>query len=401
MDRRQFLVASAAAAAAAAAAAGLADASIARSAGPAADAGPAAPAFGGAGARAAPATKPSQQLEEVEWHDVRDWGVEGRGFDDTQNYFDRLPARAKGVVRDAVWKFSRDTSGMAAFFEADATEFFVRYMLLDDELAMAHMPASGVSGVDLYGMTDGGWRWLATHLPKSQSIIARLVDRVEPGRRAYHLNLPLYNGVTSLEIGVPKDATFVPVAPREDKPILFYGTSITQGGCASRPGMSFTNILRRRLNRPVLNFGFSGNGKTELEVARFLVELDPAVFVLDTSANTMFDQLGPRTEAVVRLIRERHPATPVLLLDERRRDGFSLSPALAERHLAQARSLRRAYDNLVAAGVKNLHFRGGDDLTGSDEEGTVDGSHPTDLGMMRYADALEPVLRQLLSAHAG
>ena len=88
--------------------------------------------------------------------------------------------------------------------------------------------------------------------------------------------------MTSLEIGVPKGAAFVPVAPRKDKPILFYGTSITQGGCASRPGMSFTNILRRRLNRPVLNFGFSGNGQTELEVGRFLVELDPAVFVLDT-----------------------------------------------------------------------------------------------------------------------
>jgi lysophospholipase L1-like esterase len=348
-------------------------------------------------AKTPPATKPSRPpAADVAWHDVREWGVEGRGFDDTENYFDRLPARAKGVVRDPVWNLAHHTTGMAVFFESDAAEFHVRYTLLNTELAMAHMPASGVSGVDLYGMTDRGWCWLATHLPRSQKVEAKLVDRIDPARRTYHLNFPLYNGVTSLEIGVPKGATFAPVAPRKDKPVLFYGTSITQGGCASRPGMSFTNILRRRLNRPVLNFGFSGNGRTEPEVARFLIELDPAVFVLDTSANTPAEQLGERTEAVVKLIRERRPATPVLLLDQRQHDGFSLSPSLAGQYRKQAAALRKAYDNLKRAGVNDLHFRAGNEFTGTDQEGTVDGSHPTDLGMMRYADALEPELRKLL-----
>jgi lysophospholipase L1-like esterase len=344
-----------------------------------------------------PATPRNARLSEnVEWHDVREWGVEGRAFNDTENYFDRLPGRAKGIVREPVWNLSHHTSGMAAFFEADATEFHVRYKLLNADLAMAHMPASGVSGVDLYGMTDRGWRWLATHMPKSQAIEARLVVGVAPGRRAYHLNFPLYNGVTSMEIGVPKGATFVPTPPRKAKPVLFYGTSITQGGCASRPGMSFTNILRRRLNCPVLNFGFSGNGRTEVEVAKFLVELDPAVFVLDTSANTPAAQLGERTEAVVKLIREKHPATPVLLLDERQRGTTALVPSAVEQHRKQTQALRGAYENLKAAGVSNLHFRGGEDVIGDDDDATVDGSHPTDLGMLRYADALEKDLRKLI-----
>ncbi len=360
---------------------------------------PALPQSFGQSRPAAAATRATDVVPgDVVWHDVRDWGIEGRAFDDTEKYFDRLPARAKGVVRDAVWNLSRHTSGMAAFFEADATDIYVRYTLLNAELAMAHMPASGVSGVDLYGMTDRGWRWMATHLPRARAIEAPLVAQIAPGRRAYHLNLPLYNGVTSLEIGVPKRTAFIPIPPRMERPILFYGTSITQGGCASRPGMGFTNILGRRLNRPMLNFGFSGNGKTELEVGRFLVELDPAVFVLDTSANTAAaaEQLRERTEAVVRLLRERHRATPVLLLDERQRDGAALVPTLAAQHRAQTDALRQAFENLRAAGVPNLHFHAGNDLLGDDDEGTVDGSHPTDVGMMRYADALEQALRRLI-----
>lgn len=343
------------------------------------------------------ATRNARVSNNVDWHDVRDWGVEGRAFNDTENYFDRLPGRAKSVVREAVWDLSRNTSGMAAFFESDAPEFYVRYNLLNERLAMAHMPATGVSGVDLYGMTTNGWRWLATHQPRSQANEARIVANVAPGRRAYHLNFPLYNGVTSMEIGVPKGATFVPKPPRKDKPILFYGTSITQGGCASRPGMCFTNILGRRLNCPMLNFGFSGNGKTEIEVAKFLVELDPAVFVLDTSANTPAEQLGERTEAVVKLIRKEHPATPVLLLDERQRGTTSLVPSALEQHHKQTEALRGAYENLKSAGVANLHFRIGDDVLGDDDEATVDGSHPTDLGMLRYAHALEADLRKLMT----
>jgi lysophospholipase L1-like esterase len=357
-------------------------------------------------ARAAPAAKPTASRPatrpadaapaDVAWHDVRQWGVEGRGFDDTASYFNRLPGRAKGVVRDAVWNLGRHTSGMSAFFETDAPAIYVRYALLNAELAMPHMPATGVSGVDLYASTDAGWRWVATHSPRARTIEARLIDRLAPGRRAYQLNLPLYNGVTSLEIGIPKGAAFAGVAPRRAKPVLFYGTSITQGGCASRPGMSFTNILGRRLNRPMLNFGFSGNGKTETEVAQFLAELDPAVFVLDTSPNTPVEQLRERTVAVVRLLRSKRPDTPVLLLEQRKPGNPLVVPTMAAQHKQKTEALRGAYDDLTSAGVAQLHYRAGDDLIGDDGEATVDGSHPTDLGMMRFADALEPELRKLL-----
>src|SRR5207253_1044617 len=159
-----------------------------------------------------------------------------------------------------------------------------RWTNTSDRLAMPHMPATGVSGVDLYVKVDSTWRWLAVGQPKmGLSHTQQLVTGFPAGKREFLLYLPLYNGVSSVEIGLPKATTLAKALAYDAahaKPIVFYGTSITQGGCASRPGMVHTAIVGRKLHRPVLNLGFSGNGKMELEMAALFVELDPAVYVL-------------------------------------------------------------------------------------------------------------------------
>lgn len=341
-----------------------------------------------------PTTKPTIPSDLV-WHDLRTWGVEGRGFADTENYFDRLPGRAKGVVREAVWNLSRHTAGMSSRFGTDASAIYIRYELLNDMLAMPHMPATGVSGVDLYGKTPTGWNWLATTRPTSKTVETLLADGIAPGFREYLLHLPLYNGVVNMEIGLPKDASFGPIAPRTSRPIVFYGTSITQGGCASRPGLAFTNILGRRLNVPILNFGFSGNGKMELEVARILSEIDACLFVNDCMANTSLEQVRERVGPMTKLLRDARPQMPILLVEDRVWSDAPLKPdrlQLADRRGA----LWEEYNQLVQSGMTGLHYQSGERLLGDDSEGTVDGSHPNDLGMMRYADALEPTIRSIL-----
>ena len=345
----------------------------------------------------APATTRSTDLPgDVVWHDVRDWGVEGKAFADTDGYFDRLPARAKGVVREAVWSLSRHSTGMSVRFETDRPQVYVRYTLTSDKLAMPHMPATGVSGLDTYVRHEGRWRYLSTTSPSERTVTGTISRPVASGPRQYLVHLPLYNGVKSMEIGVPKDATFTPTPPRKDRPILFYGTSVTQGACASRPGMAFTNLLGMRLDRPMLNFGFSGNGLMELEVGRFLSEIDAALFVLDCTTNSTPEQIRERCVPLVKMLRDAHPSMPILLLDHRWYANSAVVPTIAAGHARKRELFRKQYEDLVAGGVSGIHYRDGEDLIGSDGEGTTDASHPNDLGMMRYADALEPDLRKIL-----
>ena len=210
------------------------------------------------------AQKPLIPEGEIDWYDLKDIGVEGKGWTDTKRYFDRLPSKAEGMVREAVWNLSRHSAGMCMRFVSDSPNIYVRYSLYLDSLAMSHMPATGVSGLDLYGNDDQGIdRWVAVVRPDKKEIETAIAKDLAPGSRRYTLYLPLYNGVDSLEVGVTKGESFKAFAPRKEKSILFYGTSIMHGACASRPGMAFPAILGRRLRRPTINLGLSGNGCME------------------------------------------------------------------------------------------------------------------------------------------
>ncbi len=344
----------------------------------------------------APAVKPETEAG-IAWYDVCQWGVEGRAWSDTERYFDRLPGRAKGKVRDAVWSLSRHSAGMAARFEADAQAIHVRYRLLSGNVAMPHMPATGVSGVDLYAADgEGRWQWLAVSRPTGIDVDAKLIEGLAAGRRGYLLYLPLYNGVESLEIGVPEGAAFAPVAPRTDKPVVYYGTSIAHGACASRPGMAFPSILGRRLNVPMVNLGFSGNGRMEPEVGELLGEIDAAVYCIDCLPNMSGAEVAERAEPLIRQLRAARPEAAIVLVEDRTYANTPLVPGNRERHDASRAALRAAYDRAQAAGIAGLYYVEGEHLLGDDGEGTTDNSHPNDLGMMRMADALEPVLRKCL-----
>lgn len=340
---------------------------------------------------------PPASPDSITWHTVSDWGVEGRGWTDVKRFYDRFPAKAESTVRGKVWELSRNSAGMSCRFTTDTPEIQVRYALLHARLEMAHMPATGVSGVDLYTLLENGeWRWIGTVQPTNRRVFATIIRGMTPERRTYMINLPLFNGIDSLEIGVSRGAAFEPIIPRSEKPVVFYGTSIMHGACASRPGMAIPAILGRRFNIPVINLGFSGNGRMEMEVGRLLAEIDAEVFVLDCLPNLTPDETGQRTEPLVRFLREAKPATPIVLVEDRVFPNAVVLPDRMKAHHQRQKALRDAYDRLIASGVQNLHYLEGDGLLGPDGEATVDGSHPTDLGMMRYAEAYEKILRPIL-----
>jgi lysophospholipase L1-like esterase len=337
----------------------------------------------------------------IAWYDAQSWGVEGKGWNDTARYYDRLPARAEGKVRPPVWSLSRHSAGMLVRFETDSPEIHARYELLSANLAMPHMPATGVSGLDLYARDEKGRdRWLAVAQPTAQKVTVRLAGNVDPlpgaAPRLYTVYLPLYNGVQKLEIGVRNGSSFKGVAPRKEKPILFYGTSIMHGACASRAGMSISAIVGRVLNRPTINLGFSGNGQMEPEVGALLAELDPAVYAIDCLPNMNAEMVASRAEPLVRQLRAARPNTPILMVEDRTFTNASFIKSTRERHEGSRRAFRAAYEKLKSAGFTNLGYLRGDVLLGDDGEAATDGSHPNDLGMVRYAEAYVRALKRLL-----
>lgn len=334
---------------------------------------------------------------ELAWHDVQEWGLEGRGFSDTEKYFDRLPARAKGVVREAVWSLSRHSAGMMVLFRTDATAIDVDHLVTSANLALPHMPATGVSGLDLYARdTDDNWRWVAVTRPNAQHMKTQIVSGLRPGLREYAMYLPLYNGTESLKIGVPQGSVFQPMV-RDQKPIVFYGTSITHGACASRPGMAHPAILGRRLDRPTINLGFSGNGKLEAEVGQFLVELKPAVYVLDCLPNMVAAEITERTAPMVSQLRAADPNVPIVLVEDRTYPASWIRPSQQQRNDSSRSAFKAAYQALLKDGVQKLFYVDGESLLASDRDDTTDGSHPSDLGFFNQANAIEPALRAALA----
>lgn len=334
------------------------------------------------------------------WYDIRLLGVEGQGWTDIKAPFDRLPAKAEGKVPPAVWGLSRQSAGQAVRFVTDAQAIHARWTLTSTNLAMPHMPATGVSGLDLYVKdAQGKWLWLGVGQPKAQTNSVALVSGMPPGEREYLLYLPLYNGVSSVEIGIDKSRSLALADPRPEshrKPVLFYGTSITQGGCASRPGMVHTAILGRKMNRPVINLGFSGSGRMEPIMAELLAEVDVGLYVLDCLPNMSAVEVSERVVPFVKTLRAAHPQTPILLVEDRSYSNSFLVTSNLERNTSNRAALKQAYDKLLAEDIKHLGYLKGDQLLGDDNEGTVDSSHPTDLGFLRQAEAFQPAMEKLL-----
>ncbi|MGD0090705.1 MAG: SGNH/GDSL hydrolase family protein [Planctomycetota bacterium] len=330
--------------------------------------------------------KPAEAKDQENWQTLAGC-IEGRGWQDTPSPFARLPVAAQAKAPKAVWGLSQNSAGLCAHFTVEANAFKVRWTLTSANLAMPHMPATGVSAVDLYAReSDGNWMWIANGRPGGTTNTATFGGI--PGKPAECLlYLPLYNGVTALEISLPKDAKLQPATPKPGraKPIVFYGTSITQGGCASRPGLAFTSIVGRRLDWPVVNLGFSGSGRMEPEMAEIISELDARLLVLDCLWNMTPDLVDARVEPFVKTVRKAHPDMPILLLEDSNFRGRTPT--------SKGLKLKAIFDRLKDG---NLHFLGAKDLLGSDGEGTVDGCHPNDIGMLRHADVLTPVLRGIL-----
>ncbi|QHT65712.1 acetylhydrolase [Rhodocytophaga rosea] len=338
--------------------------------------------------------------------------IEGQAWPkEVQHTYHRLPATAEKTVRKPVWDLSRQSAGLLIRFSASTDQIIVRY-IVEGQHAMPHMPATGVSGVDLYAVnSDGAYLWCAGKYAFGDTIQYRFTnlqanDTYHTKGREYRLYLPLYNSVKWLEIGVPQGASFTPLPVRVDKPIVVYGTSIAQGACASRPGMAWTAILGRKLERPLINLGFSGNGRLEKEIIDLLPSIDAKLYVLDCLPNLVAtvgispDEIKQRILESVKTLRQKRPNTPILLVEHAGYTEGLINPERRNLYTTVNALQRQAFAQLKTEAIGQLYLLPLSEINLS-LDAMVDGTHPSDLGMQQYAEGYEKSIRTILNEPVG
>jgi len=311
--------------------------------------------------------------------------------------FMRLPLDIYNKANDGVTALSKNTAGGCVRFASNSKNVEVRFTL-SGAAATGNMCAAGTSGVDVY--FDGVFT--KTVFPQNTSVrelsgIAVCPSSLGDGVHTVECFLPLYNGITKMEVGVDDNAGFFAPPKQKYKPVCFYGSSITQGGCASKPGNSYNSMLARFLDFPQVNLGFSGSGRGEQVIAEYIASLELSAFVLDYDHNAPnIEHLKNTHKAFFDTVRKAQPKLPIIIMTK---PDFDSNPeGNAERRSVIYETYKAAKDS----GDENVYFIDGESFFGdytlfNDRRAcTVDGCHPNDLGFRRMAETIYPVLKKAL-----
>lgn len=327
------------------------------------------------------------QDNQIKYYGKDSFLVGGTPFQDStkENDYDRMPLAYKTEVSEAVWYLSKSSAGLTASFSTNSSIIKVKWEVLFDN-KMDHMAETGVKGIDLYYKNGDTWQYINTARPTAKKSEYLLVNSMKVEMREYKMFLPLYDGILKMEIGIDRLSKIEKAKHENKKPIVFYGTSITQGGCASRPGMAHTNIISRKLNMECYNFGFSGNGRMEKPIVEMIARIDAAFYIIDCIPNVGPKEASERIIPLVEIIRAKKPNTPIVFVEQLMYEKGSLDNHIRNIIEEKNKVLKEEFKKLQDKGVKNLYYIEAKNALGNDHEATVDGLHYTDLGFMRFAD---------------
>lgn len=301
--------------------------------------------------------------------------------------YDRLPASYRDKVRPPIWGLSRNTAGIAVRFITNSPNISVKWTLLND-FNMNHMAETGIKGIDLYTKNGEDWQYVNTGRPNGLENEKLFKISRDPGYYEYRVYLPLYDGVTKMEIGIDQNAEIRKPDPYSNKPIVFYGTSITQGGCASRTGMVHTSIISRKLDRDCINLGFSGNGIMELPIGEIMAKTDAEFYVIECLPNMTIEHIENNTVPLANYLKEQRPNTPIVFMKQFLYETSFYDSNISDLITQKNKTIEAQFEKLKASGMKDIYLLDVKEALGTDHEGTVDGVHFTDLGFSRYADFL-------------
>lgn len=343
----------------------------------------------GAAAKPAPA-----RTEDYDWRDgVKDLALEGRGFPKEAEPYTRLPERFKGKVTTSVWNLSQTAIGFNARFVTDSKEIVVRWKVKPGLRPSAMFTFVMFAGVDAYRRrADGTWEHACCGAVDQDTGVGELRLRWIPGEECM-VYLPVRARPLEFSVGVLKGSSFTaPKAHAIARPIVHYGTSIVNGGAASRPGMIFPAIMGRRLDAEVIDLGFSGAGKMELPMADLVAEIEASLYIIDCEWNMSVELEKANYLPFVRRLKELRPDTPVLLCG-----------SCTERTVPRDQEVyaRGVYDQLKAedpAKWANWHFLSGVEMLPNDSDCTLDHCHPSDWGFAQMGRVYAEAVRKILAA---
>jgi hypothetical protein len=335
------------------------------------------------------------------FYDASEFEIIGQ-LPNTENY-ERLPLNSKNKVSQPVWGLSKNSAGISIRFSSNSSTIKIRWKLKNNGNPSNMTPITA-KGLDLYAYNNNKWQFVGVAKPsgtsQNEDIVIQGMDTIS---REYLLNLPLYDGLDLLEIGIDDNASIhKPYQKLIDTshPIIFYGTSITQGASASRPGLTYPALLERYFNKEVINLGFSGNGRFEKEIAEYIMTAKPSVIILDCTPNSSADMIKKNLPKTIDYINSVNDTVPIILVESIIRDFafFKKDDKTVFGTMSFINEQNNALTDVYESKIKtrnNIFYVNSENLIGKDHEATIDGTHFNDLGHYRAYERLRQEIKKI------
>lgn len=338
---------------------------------------------------------------DIKYYDTRTAPVDFYGLYNPreEKAFCRMPLDKAKAVSGSVGVLSTYTAGGRIRFKTNSEYVAIRCVRPPRASIMSHITFLGCSGFDVYEYIDGKFQYLDSLVPP-----AKLTDGYESvvhfetrREREIMLHFPLYDRITDLYLGLQEDATLSHGSKYTyETPVVYYGSSVTQGGCAARPGTTDSAFLSRWLDFDFVNLGFSGSAKGEQAIADYIAGLNMSVFVYDYDQNSEYKNLEETHWNMYKTIRKAQPKLPIIMASKK---TLYVKPSEREETFLRREAIIRNFERAKAEGDDRVWFLDGLTVFANHggDECTVDGSHPTDLGFYLIAKAFEPFVKNALS----
>lgn len=342
-------------------------------------------------------------IKELNYFDGLSFDVQGQ-FHKEKN-FHRLPGKYEAIVSKEVWNYSLQPAGISILFNTDSPVISAKWVF-DKNSDITAITKGGASGLDLYCYDNGHWQFVNSVVSRGYDNESLLISGMDTTSKEFLIYLPLTCRIESFKIGINKNFTIYNPDHHKNgiqkKRIVFYGTSVTQGGRASRPGMAYPSIISRKLNVEAINLGFSDNGRFEPTIGHVMSEIDAELYVIDCTPNSSPELIKKNSLNLIRILRKSKPSTPILLIESiiREYSNFTKNGDNIFYGLnyiqAQNRELKQSYENAINEGITEIYYLESAGLTGTDHDATVDGIHLSDLGHYRIAENVSTKIIDIL-----